>query len=102
MCDAATIDRCPHVLLVHMIASEVAGDAGKEIDVGLADCLGKSHLVANLGVHGGGHEFSSVLWSPLTGFLSPAQSRPNRPSNGVGLDNRSSNIKSTQQTFEFQ
>ena len=37
--DALAVSRLPHELLVDVVAREVAGDAGEEVDVGLSDGL---------------------------------------------------------------
>ena len=48
--DALAVLGARHVLLVDMVDGEVASDAGEQVDVGLADGLGKGDAVAGLDV----------------------------------------------------
>ena len=48
--DALAVLGARHVLLVDVVDGEVAGDAGEQVDVGLADGLGEGDAVAGLDV----------------------------------------------------
>ena len=50
MGDALAVLGARHVLLVDVVDGEVAGDAGEQVDVGLADRLGEGDAVARLHV----------------------------------------------------
>src|ERR671921_57354 len=82
--DALLVWRPSHDLFVDVVRAEVARDAGEQVNVGLADGLGKRNRVADLQGYGSVHRLFCVsaslhaLLLPISGLRSPLARSPAR------------------------